>query len=638
MSDASLIAIDETEIARHVPAAQSLITRFSVLDDVSPQSVTEIAGTKRRFVSTVSTRGQRSAREVTLEKTIANLRADDPMLSPAQHRVLFVARRSIAIGLAAADEYAKASGHDARQKLNSRSALEGLEAEAFHAGQHASAYVAAFAAAAYLSVMIDAENDPSDDASVEPDFHFDTPLDALKGLISGLETAILAKPDEALILRNAKTFGQAAINALLMRRGRFVALGAFANAHIGVEKDDFALTGFDAAPGLRAKPLTMAFKRPDELVGNHIAKAQAERLAKMVMAYDFDTKRNPFVDLGGFIFTFIGDGAPGTGKTTLIQMMAGLIKTYCDVASVPFVFQNFGADQISSYQGKSGQNCKAFIDTILNPKAIGFGTIDDVDQVAAKRSDDRASAGQHEITAVLMEAFSGASTVIRGNCTFGMFSNYPENVDDALRQRAGARFLVDGPQTEDDYIDIFALLAGKNHHIPLGDHTLFASQAIKKAVSVAYESHNKPKEEGLVAVYERYLSDNGAPETIADIGAYLHAIKQAEPRFTGRAIKNVTDAIKMRAMDIDLPPEWFEQPDAFMRKDYDTKHAMIAELRGPFTVQMVMQEINRYADSEFRYSATSDQSDISKIVRDARLRERAIAEIELIKSEGRWDV
>jgi hypothetical protein len=62
--------------------------------------------------------------------------------------------------------------------------------------------------------------------------------------------------------------------------------------------------------------------------------------------------------------------------------------------------------------------------------------------------------------------------VVRGNCSFGMFSNYPENVDDALRQRAGARWLVDGPQSLEDYIDIFALLAGKNHSIPLGSRPL----------------------------------------------------------------------------------------------------------------------------------------------------------------------
>ena len=33
-------------------------------------------------------------------------------------------------------------------------------------------------------------------------------------------------------------------------------------------------------------------------------------------------------ELGGFIFTFMGDGKPGTGKTTLNQMMAGLINDY----------------------------------------------------------------------------------------------------------------------------------------------------------------------------------------------------------------------------------------------------------------------------------------------------------------------
>ena len=93
------------------------------------------------------------------------------------------------------------------------------------------------------------------------------------------------------------------------------------------------------------------------------------------------------------------------------------------------------------------------------------------------------------------------------------------------------------------------------------------------------------------------MKEHGEPKSMADIGAYLHMIKEAEPRFTGRAIKNVTDAIKMRAMDIELPDEWFAKPEAFMHKGYDEKKAMIEELRGPFSMDMVMQEINRYADS-----------------------------------------
>jgi SpoVK/Ycf46/Vps4 family AAA+-type ATPase len=381
----------------------------------------------------------------------------------------------------------------------------------------------------------------------------------------------------------------------------------------------------------------MTFKKPDEVVGNHIAKYQSVKLAKMLMAYDFDKQMNPFVELGGFLFTFIGDGAPGTGKTTLIQMIAGLVNDYCQIASYPFHYENFGVDQISSYQGKSGQNCKAFIDNVLNPRAIGFGTVDDIDQVAAKRSDDRASAGQHEITGVLMSAFSGAMTVVRGNCSFGMFSNYPENVDDALRQRAGARWLVDGPQTRDDYIDIFVLLAGKNHKIELGDHKLYAAQEIQRAVDTAYESHAKPHEAGLMKVYERFMKEKGEPKTMADIGTYLHLIKEAEPRFTGRAIKNVTDAIKMRAMDIELPDDWFQKPETFMHKSYDDKKAMVEELRGPFDMAMVMQEVNRYADSEFRYSDRADDSAVQKLLRDARLRERAAREMEELKQKGHWN-
>ena len=215
-----------------------------------------------------------------------------------------------------------------------------------------------------------------------------------------------------------------------------------------------------------------------------------------------------------------------------------------------------------------------------------------------------------------MESFAGANTVVRGNCTFGMFSNYPENVDDALRQRAGARFLVDGPQTRDDYIDILYLLMGKNHDIPTGAHEVFSAQEIKSAVAKSFESHARPHEEGLVKVFDRVSSDIGELNTIAKLGTYLKGIQEADERFTGRAIKNITDAVKVRAMDFELPDEWMEKPDLFLFKDYDTKKGMISELRQPITVDMVVQEINRYADSEFRYADKSDEVAVEAMVRD----------------------
>ncbi|BCH23595.1 ATPase AAA [Mesorhizobium sp. L-8-10] len=634
--DTGLTTIPEADIEKHRATAQSLITRMVVLEDASGQSATPLAGTGRRFVSTVSTGSVRKTREVELTKTVAAIRPDDQLLSIPQHTLLYRVRRGIQIALAVAEVFVRSSDLESLQARNARAPLEGEEATHFKKLLSASGYVAAFSLAAYLLQLIDSDGEPPNDIA-EPDFLFDTPQDAVKSMVAGLDRVLAGARDDADLLMRTRTLARIAIDGLLTRKGRFDGLGAFEDTHIRIDADDFTLDGFDVAPGRKSKPLTMTFKKPQEVVGNHIAKYQSIKLAKMLMAYDFDRQMNPFVELGGFLFTFIGDGAPGTGKTTLIQMIAGLVNDYCQVASYPFFYENFGVEQISSYQGKSGQNCRQFIDNVLNPRAIGFGTVDDVDQVAAKRSDDRASAGQHEITGVLMSAFSGAMTVIRGNCSFGMFSNYPENVDDALRQRAGARWLVDGPQTEDDYIDIFVLLAGKNHKIPLGEHDLYAAQQIQRAVAEAYEGHARPQEDGLMKVHDRFMKEKGEPRTLADVGAYLHMIKQAEPRFTGRAIKNVTDAIKMRAMDIELPDDWFERPETFMHKPYDEKKAMVEELRGPFSMDMVMQEINRYADSEFRYSDRSDDAAVSKLVRDARLRERAVKEIEELKAKGLWN-
>ncbi len=633
--DTGLTTLRESDIEKHLGVAQSLVTQFVVVTTGTSKSNTEIAGTRRRFVSTVSTAGAKSTNKVGLTATVSAINPGDALLSPLQHGLIYKTRRAAAVALAVGDLFAQQTGLDALTKKNVGGDLSGDETGRFRSLVESCAYIVVFSAAAYLLQMLPEEGEPASDLA-EPDFVFDTPQDALKGLIAAVDLAVEGAADDKVMTARAREAARLAMDELLQRRARFTALGSFEQTHLRLESDGFELNGFDVAPGVKRTKLVMQFKKPNEIIGNHIAKYQAMKLSKMVMAYDFDRQLNPFVELGGFLFTFIGDGSPGTGKTILIQMIAGMINDYCEVAGYGFTYENFGVDQISSYQGKSGQNCKQFVSNVLNTKTIGFGTVDDIDQVAAKRSDDRASAGQQEVTAVLMESFAGANTVVRGNCAFGMFSNYPENVDDALRQRAGARWLVDGPQTRDDYIDIFALLAGKNHSIPLGDHELFEAQAIERAVGEAYAELSKPQEAGMDAIYDRFMNEVGEPKSMADVGTYLHMIKTAEPRFTGRAIKNITDAIKMRAMDIELPDEWFETPDVFMHKDYDTKRDMIAELRSPFTMDMVMQEINRYADSEFRYTDKSDNAAVEGIIRRERQREKAVVEMEAMKKDGRW--
>ena len=541
----------------------------------------------------------------------------DGLPSAAAATVLHDLRRALAIALALGEELSARTGAAELRRANLDGRLPAERRAEFGElmAVESLAVLAVFASALGF-LLADQAGPETVEAGAAEEVLTDNPVTALQGALWELDQRIAAHAaDDRMLVAVVLGFAEALSAAVRARGEALPRAGAFTGASWRVEADDFAIAGFQPAARGRGRPLAMAFKRPEEVVGNAIAKHQAMRLARMIVAYDFDRRMNPFVELGGFIFTFLGDGRPGTGKTTLIQMMAGLIDGYCRVAGYPFTYRNLGIDSVDSYQGKSGQNARAFIEAVIDPGVIGFGTIDDIDQVAGRRGDQRSSSGQQEITAVLMDAFAGAGTVVRGNASFGMFSNHAEAIDDALRQRAGARFLIDGPKTREDYIDILTLLLGRRHDIPVGEHQPMKAQEIRTAVREGYEAHDAPREPALARIFREVEARLGPLDTLAGLGTYLHAIAEAEPRFTGRAVKNITDAIKTRAMDFDMPDEWFETPGPFLHQPYERKLAMIGELRRPITPAMVRQEINRYADSEWRYSESSDEAAIVEAVR-----------------------
>jgi len=632
MTTRDTMELKEDAIRSHYEAALGLLTGFDHAPRIATAApVTEAerspgVGARPRFRSTIPGMAARpTARPggVRLVDRIEGL--GDGLVSPVQATALGVLRRALAVALAMGETFAQATPLAELKRANLEARLPEPRRAEFAALLAAEALVVlhsfgntlAFLLAPHLGEVT------VEIGAVEEILTDNAPL-ALQGALWELDQDIAAHAsDDPRLIATLAAFAEALMTRVAARAETAPAAAPFAAASWRVEADGLTLSGFTPARAAKGTALTMQFKKPSEVIGNHIAKYQAMRLAKMLMAFDFTRKLNPFAELGGFIFTFMGDGKPGTGKTTLIQMMAGLLNDYCKVAGYPFRYQNFSIDQIDSYQGKSGQNAKAFITNIIDPAVIAFGTIDDIDQIAGKRGDRQSSAGQQEVTAVFMEAFAGANTVVRGNCTFGMFSNYPENVDDALRQRAGARFLVDGPQSREDYIDILSLLLGRNHQIPLGDHDLFAAQEIRRAVAASFEKHARPQEDGLIRVFDKVAGEIGPLDTIAKLGTYLKAIQQADERFTGRAVKNITDAVKVRAMDFELPDDWMENPDLFLFQPYERKLEMIRGLMTPITVEMVLQEINRYADSEFRYADKSDEAAITAMVRDFGRQEEA---------------
>ncbi|MDO5605319.1 MAG: AAA family ATPase [Paracoccus sp. (in: a-proteobacteria)] len=626
MDSRNEMELPEARIRGHYPAALALLTGFDHAPRLGQASAPAAPVPERspgvpraaRFRSTTpGLAGRQTARPdgVRLLERIEAAGGDD-LPSAMAATVARKLRRAIAIAQAVVDEVAARSGAAELKRANLEGRLPSERRAEF--GE-----LLAVEALAALSVLANATafllSEHAGPEIAEPvsaaEILTDNSATAMQGALWELDQSLARAHDDKTLIATVLGWAEALSAAVQTRAETQARTGAFTGASWRVAADDFAISGYAPATRARGKPVELAFKTPEEVVGNAIAKHQMMRLARMLVAYDFDRRMNPFVELGGFIYTFLGDGKPGTGKTTLIQMMAGMINDYCAVAGYNFRYANLSIDNVDSYQGKSGQNARAFINNVIDPGVIGFGTIDDIDQIAGKRGDKQSSSGQQEITAVLMEAFAGASTIVRGNATFGMFSNHAESIDDALRQRAGARFLIDGPKTRADYIDILALLLGRRHQIPLGDHDLMKAQAIKTAVAASLESHNQPQEAGLAQVWADVTAQTGPMDTLAEFGTYLHAISVADERFTGRAIKNITDAIKARSMDFDMPDEWFTSPEPFLHQPYARKLEMIEALRQPITAQMVAQEINRYADSEWRYADSSDETAIDEAVR-----------------------
>ena len=442
MDAKSEMELPEAEIRGHYPQALSLVTGFDHAPRLGkPAPAAPLAErspgipSASRFRSTTPGLAARSTARPSGVRLIERIEAvgGDDLPSPAAATTARDLRRAVAIALAVADEVAARSGAAELKRAN----LEGRlppERRSEFSELLAVKSLAALSVLANATAFLLAEHaGPETVEGITADeILTDNPLTALQGALWELDQNLTRASDDKTLIATTIAFAEALSTAVAARAETAPRMGAFTGASWRVAADDFPIAGFTPATKTRGKPLSMAFKKPEEVIGNAIAKHQAMRLARMLVAYDFDRRMNPFVELGGFVFTFLGDGKPGTGKTTLIQMMAGMLNDYCTIGGYPFRYANLSVDNIDSYQGKSGQNARAFINSIIDPAVIGFGTIDDIDQIAGKRGDRQSSSGQQEITAVLMEAFAGASTVVRGNCTFGMFSNYAEAIDDAL--------------------------------------------------------------------------------------------------------------------------------------------------------------------------------------------------------------
>ena len=274
----------EEDITKHLAVAQSLLEGFDhaprigkPTGDAPRAERSSGIGTRRRFRSTtpgLATRRSVPTGAVQLFARIQGADDGDTLVTPLQATVMHALRRAVAIALAVAENVAEHSGLGDLKRANLEGSLPPARKSEFSELLAAEALVTLYVfgnAAAYLlsAHLPEVAVEVGDVEEVLTD----NGQTALHGAMWELDRDIAAHAqDDARLVATVGAFAEALMEKVGLRAQTAPRLEAFKSAAWRVEADDFTVRGFSPASKAKSTKLTMSFKKPNEVVGNHIAK------------------------------------------------------------------------------------------------------------------------------------------------------------------------------------------------------------------------------------------------------------------------------------------------------------------------------------------------------------------------------
>jgi hypothetical protein len=571
-----------------------------------------------------------------VSKTILALKKrllpDSVALPMCLNQTLYAVQEGLALGIWVKDSYYDASGLSA---LNERKGtLDSNGKREFESKMHTATAFMLFATAYHI--LHNLKPHASDDLSVMkqkfaglPEVSFLSPL---KGVACNLFyfDKYLGHPD---IIKSDKdvidftvVYFEALIDEIQLRKSSLEYTETIEDRTYKLENSEFAISGWSNVFSGTAKSIEFNKIKFEQIVGNRDAKHFARRLTERMLSYDFEAKKNPFQELGGFMPVFMGYGIPGTGKSMLIAAIATRLKEHCDTLDIPFLFHPMPDTLISTFQGGSAEKMVEWMKPMQDPSKLIFAPIDDAENNLQERTAQGVSAGVKEVIGVFLRYTEGAYAVNYGNSSIGLFTNLPEMLDKAVISRVQGRFKIDGARTEHDFLDQDHLWWRKledtmpdfvNMAKP-NDYTFLKDQGLAKNMGDILNSVEKPSE---ARVLEAYAKAEGM-HNVNDHQFFASLYKEIQnifPFFSSRDVRNIQSAISLRLTDFDLEQDWFENPETYFKKDYETKFNMLQELmksnmKGLNFSDIRRQEVVRYLDNV----ATIADTDFKRKV-DARI-------------------
>jgi len=281
---------------------------------------------------------------------------------------------------------------------------------------------------------------------------------------------------------------------------------------------------------------------------------------------------------------------------------------------------------ISTFQGGSAEKMVEWMKPLQDPTRLIFAPIDDAENNLQERTAQGVSAGVKEVIGVFLRYTEGAYAVNYGNSSIGLFTNLPEMLDKAVISRVQGRFKIDGARNEHDFIDQDHLWWRKlektmpdfvNMTNP-SDYNYLDAQQMAKNLGEVLQQFDKPTEERVLDTFEKVEKTYKHNEHMFYANLYTE-IQKIFPFFSSRDVRNIQKAVSLRLTDFDLEKDWFENPEVYFKKDYETKFGMLQELmrenmKGLDFSDIRRQEVIRYLDNV----ATIADTDFKRKV-DARV-------------------
>jgi len=548
------------------------------------------------------------------------------------NQTLYAVQEALTLGIWIKDSYYDASGLSSLSE--NKSALDSSGKREYESKMHTATAFMLFATA--YKILHDLKPHASDDLSVMkqkfagiPEVSFMTPL---KGISCQLfyYDKYLGHPD---IIKSDKdvidftvVYFEALIDEIQLRKNALEYAETIVDRTYKLEKSDFAVSGWDNVFSGTAVSVEFNKIQFEQIVGNKDAKHFARRLTERILSYDFEAKKNPFQELGGFMPVFMGYGIPGTGKSMLIAAIATRLKEHSDNLDIPFLFHPMPDTLISTFQGGSAEKMVEWMKPLQDPTKLIFAPIDDAENNLQERTAQGVSAGVKEVIGVFLRYTEGAYAVNYGNSSIGLFTNLPEMLDKAVISRVQGRFKIDGARNEKDFVDQDHLWWRKlektmpdfiNMSNPK-DYKYLDAQQVAKNLGEILDKVDNPTEERVLDTFDRVEKKYKDNEHMFYAHLYTE-IQKKFPFFSSRDVRNIQKAVSLRLTDFDLEKDWFENPETYFKKDYDTKFGMLQELmranmKGLDFSDIRRQEVVRYLDNV----ATIADTDFKRKV-DARV-------------------